>query len=139
MIRDKTKIKIAGLIITGLAILVSIPGGCTRQTEDLTFPDISGEFEIQGLMWRTIAYYYHPGIYREMYNPESNLRLISKAKNAGANYLLIRAFYNCDEDGSLIGNDSLVPHGTILADDVVVANGYHLEPDSRINPATTVG
>ena len=69
------------------------------------FPESSGEFEIQGLLWRTIAYYYHPGIYREIYSSQSNRRLIEKAKKAGANYLLVRAFYSGTEDGELIGND----------------------------------
>ncbi len=63
------------------------------------------EFEIQGLLWRTIAYYYHPGIYKELYNVDSNQRLISKAKNVGANFLLVRAFYSCTKEGNLIGND----------------------------------
>jgi len=68
-------------------------------------PKIREEFEIQGLTWRTISYYYHPGIYEEIYNHESNLRLIKKAKNIGANYLLIRVFYNGTANGELIGND----------------------------------
>jgi hypothetical protein len=33
------------------------------------------------------------------------MRFISKAMNFGANYLLIKAFYNCAEDGSLIGKN----------------------------------
>jgi len=68
------------------------------------FPEPREEFKIQGLMW-ALAYYYHTGIYREFYNHWSNLRLIVKAKNVGANYLLVRAFYNGTQDGALIGDD----------------------------------
>jgi len=68
-------------------------------------PKINEEFEIRGLLWRTVSYYYHPGIYSELYSPEDNLSLISKAKATGANYLLIRAFYNGTEDGGLVGNE----------------------------------
>ena len=67
---------------------------------------IRKEFEIQGLTWRTISYYYYPGIFSDIYNPESNLRLIKKAKNVGANYLLVRAFYNGTANGRLVGNDT---------------------------------
>jgi len=66
---------------------------------------INKEFDIQGLTWRTISYYYHPGIYKEIYNHRSNSRLIKKAKDVGANYLLVRAFYNGTNRGGLIGND----------------------------------
>ena len=69
------------------------------------YPEIRKEFEVQGLTWRTISYYYHPGVYKEIYNQRSNIRLIRKAKNVGANYLLVRAFYNGTPDGNLIGND----------------------------------
>jgi|GEM_PF-949375 len=69
------------------------------------FPKSSKEFEIQGLNWRTISYYYNPGIYNEIYNPESNERVIKKAKNIGANYLLIRVFYNGTENGQVIADE----------------------------------
>jgi hypothetical protein len=69
-----------------------------------SYPEPKLEFEIQGLVWRTIAYYYHPGIYKEIYDHDSNTRLISKARSVGANYLLVRAFYNGTEDGSLVGD-----------------------------------
>jgi len=95
--------RLAGFLITVLAITIVLPGGCTQKQAQ--FPESSGEFDIQGLTWRSIAYYYHDGIYKDLYNSRSNLELIAKAKNAGANYLLVRAFYNCDDDGNLIGDD----------------------------------
>lgn len=69
-------------------------------------PKIKEEFNIQGLTWRTISYYFHPGIYKEIYNHESNSRFIKKAKDVGANYLLIRVFYSGTDDGRLIGDDA---------------------------------
>ncbi len=71
------------------------------------------------MTWRSIAYYYHPGIYEEIYNQEDNLRLIYKAKSVGANYLLVRAFYNCAEDGSLIGDDE-----ACLKEAIATAHSY---------------
>jgi hypothetical protein len=65
----------------------------------------NGALEIRGLTWRTIAYYYHPGIYREIYNPWSNERLLEKAAQVGANWLHVRAFYDGTADGGLIGDD----------------------------------
>jgi hypothetical protein len=94
----KTK---ATLLVIGIFLLNS----CVQQEEEPEFPEISEEFEIQGLTWRSIAYYYDSGIYQSLYNPEDNLRLITKARNAGANYLMVRAFYNCTGEGGLIGND----------------------------------
>ena len=120
MMKTKT-----ALLITALAIGVILLGGCTPQQEEYRFPQSSGEFEIQGLMWRTIAYYYHPGIYREMYNPKSNLRLISKAKNVGANYLLVRAFYNCTEDGRLIGDEEEAER--CLREAIATAHNYGIK------------
>ncbi len=61
--------------------------------------------QVRGLTWRTIAYYYHPGIYRQIYNEQSNRRLLAKAEAVGANWLLVRAFYDGTESGGLIGND----------------------------------
>lgn len=116
--------KIAGPLFIGLAIGLILLGGCAQQKEN-SFPESSGEFEIQGLIWRSIAYYYHPGIYQEMYNSKSNLRLISKAKNAGANYLLVRAFYNCDKDGSLIGNDEEAE--LYLKEAIATAHNYRIK------------
>ena len=60
--------------------------------------------QIRGLTWRTIAYYYHPGIYRQIYNEQSNRRLLAKAEAVGANWLHVRAFYDGTADGGLIGN-----------------------------------
>ena len=62
--------------------------------------------EFRGLIWRTIDRYYHAGIYAEMYDPESNHCLLNKAKEAGANFLLVRAFYSCSQSGELVGNDA---------------------------------
>jgi len=99
----KRKIKI--FLILGLLLVAAVLFyNYARQQE--TAPKIRGEFKIRGLTWRTISYYYHPGIYKEMYNRESNIRLIKKAKNAGANYLLIRVFYSGTENGGLVGNDT---------------------------------
>jgi len=84
-------------------VLISSSFGCiSNETSQIERKE---EFKIQGLTWRTISYYYHPGIYQEIYNNESNQRLIEKAKAIGANYLLIRVFYNGTKDGKLIGND----------------------------------
>jgi len=98
----KRKIKIF-LIFCLVLTIALILYNYTRQQE--VVPKIREEFKVQGLTWRTISYYYHPGIYKEMYNHESNSRLIKKAKEAGANYLLIRVFYNGTKDGGLVGND----------------------------------
>ncbi len=95
--------RLVGLLITVLVFAVILLGGCSQQ--QVRFPQSSGEFEIQGLIWRSISYYYFDGIYGKMYNAEDNLRFLSKAKNVGANYLLVRAFYDGDENGNLIGND----------------------------------
>ena len=102
--KGRGKRYIVGLLLTGLAISTIFLGGHTQQEE--RFLRNSREFVIQGLIWRTIAYYYHSGIYGEIYNAESNLRLVTKAMNVGANYLLVRAFYSCTEDGELIGDDA---------------------------------
>jgi hypothetical protein len=117
--------KIAVLLILGLALGMILLGGCTQQEGEVSFPQSSGEFEIQGLMWRSIAYYYFPSIYQEMYNSGDNFRLISKAKNAGANYLLVRAFYNCAEDGSLIGNDEVAEER--LGEAIATAHNYGIK------------
>jgi hypothetical protein len=69
------------------------------------FPERREEFAIQGLTWRTVSYYYNPYIYKILYNKIANLRLIFKAKEAGADYLLVRAFYDGTEDGGLIGDE----------------------------------
>jgi len=99
------KRKIAAFLVLGL-VLIGVVFIYNHVEREPVFPKAKEEFEIQGLTWRTISYYYHSGIYEEIYNPESNLRLIKKAKNVGANYLLIRAFYNGTKDGGLIGNDA---------------------------------
>jgi hypothetical protein len=85
-----------------LAFSLFVPAGCSPPE---TYPESSGEFAIQGLTFRSIVYYYNEGIYPSLYNDSDNRRFISKAKNVGANYLLVKAFYDCAEDGSLIGND----------------------------------
>ncbi len=66
--------------------------------------DGNGVLEIRGLTWRTIGYYYHPRIYKEIYNPWSNGCLLEKAAQVGANWLHVRAFYDGTADGGLIGN-----------------------------------
>jgi len=93
------------LLILGLLLMVAI-SLYNSITQKESVPEIIEEFDIRGLTWRTISYYYHPGIYEEIYNHESNIRIIKKAKEVGANYLLIRVFYNGTENGGLIGNDT---------------------------------
>jgi hypothetical protein len=109
------------LALLSVLLLATVSIGCTSQPEP-TFPESSGEFEIQGLTWRTIAYYYFPGIYEELYNEEDNLRLIYKAKNAGGNYLMVRAFYDCAEDGSLLGDDEAAE--SCLKEAITTAHSY---------------
>jgi hypothetical protein len=91
------------VLLSVVGISVALAGGCSPSME--TYPESSGEFEIQGLTFRSIVYYYHEGIYLDLYNDEDNTRFISKARGVGGNYLLIKAFYDCAEDGSLIGDD----------------------------------
>ncbi len=98
----KSKIKIF-LIFCLLLIATIILYNYTKQ--QIATPKVREEFNIRGLTWRTISYYYHPGIYKEIYNYESNIRLLKKAKEVGANYLLIRVFYSGTKDGGLVGND----------------------------------
>ena len=92
------------LCLLCVMLLYIIPStGCAPPAEE--YPESSHEFDIQGLTFRSIIYYYNEGIYPSIYNKEDNLRLISKAGNVGANYLCVKAFYDCAGDGSLIGND----------------------------------
>ena len=85
------------LIFIGLIIFIC---SCTYHEKT----QINHEFEIQGFTARTFSYYYDENIY-SAYNNNDNARLIDKAKNSGANYLLIRAFYNGTADGGLIGDE----------------------------------
>ena len=80
----------------------------------------NGALEIRGLTWRTIAYYYHSGIYREIYNPWSNERLLEKAAQVGANWLHVRAFYDGTAGGGLIGDD--VEAQTALGEAIAAAH-----------------
>lgn len=93
------------LLSSGVILAIALGYRLFRQNESREFPDRRAEFEIQGLTWRTIAYYYYPGIYKDIYNPKDDLRLIAKARKAGANYLLVRAFYNVSKSGELIGDE----------------------------------
>jgi hypothetical protein len=98
------------LLLAVCVLLVLVPVSCQTSSpgllspNDKTFPERKLEFEIQGLVWRTIAYYYHTGIYGEIYDDDSNARLVSGARNIGANYFLVRAFYNGTEEGNLVGD-----------------------------------
>ncbi|MCK4583341.1 hypothetical protein KAU18_08510 [Candidatus Bathyarchaeota archaeon] len=67
-------------------------------------PEVFHEFTVQGVLGRTIAYYYFPGIYGSLYDADSNQRLVSKAKGCGADFILLRAFYNCTEEGEFMGD-----------------------------------
>jgi hypothetical protein len=102
------------LPLLGVLAFVVISPGCstpvttttaTSSVPAVTYPATSGDFEIQGLTFRSIVYYYNEGIYESLYNEEDNRRFLDKAGNVGGNYLLIKAFYNCAEDGSLIGDN----------------------------------
>jgi len=118
------KIKIASFLILGFVLVGVLLQNYYVQREPV-FPEAREEFKIQGLTWRTISYYYHPGIYKEIYNSESNLRLIKKARNVGANYLLVRIFYNGTEDGGLIGND--VEAELCLREAITMAHNYGMK------------
>lgn len=116
-------------LVIGIGILALLFGvifisGCFQlQTEP--FPESSAEFEMQGLTWRTMSYYYHPGIYEEQYNPKDNLRFIKKAKNIGADYLFVRVFYNGTEDGKLVGDD--VKAEKCLSEAISMAHDYGIK------------
>jgi len=68
-------------------------------------PDLSNEFEMQGLVWNTVAYYYNPYIYWITYGPVNRKIITKKAGDFGSNYFLMKAFYNGSPDGGLKGND----------------------------------
>ncbi len=95
--------KISFLLISGVLILVIVlvafvfPKGKSLK--------IKKEFEIQGLTWRTFSYYYNDSIYQQGYNWLANWRFLRKAKKAGGNFLLVRAFYNGNDQGGLVGNE----------------------------------
>jgi len=84
-----------------LLFIIVLISGCAQEKE---FPEIKQEFEVQGLYWSSFSYYFEPGCYEWAYNEEQNQRVVEKARNAGANFLIIRAFYNGSEDGGIIGN-----------------------------------
>ena len=108
--RPKGKIIKIFLVLALVLIAMVLCNYVLYTNREEAAPEIREEFDIQGLSWRTISYYYSPRIYEEMYNQESNIRLIKKARGAGANYLLIRVFYNGTENGGLAGNDSEAEH-----------------------------
>jgi len=84
------------LVVSSLLVLTLL--GCQTSSspaslpQDEFLPERKLEFEVQGLVWRTIAYYYPPGIYEEVYDDVNNTRLLPKARNVGANYLLGESF-----------------------------------------------
>jgi hypothetical protein len=122
----KKKIAITISVIISLAILYLLIHKYVPLIGELSiFPGSKEEFTIQGLTWRTTSYYYYPGIYKEIYSPEKNLNLIKKAKNIGANYLLIRAFYNGTADGDLVGNDKEAE--AALSEAISTAHDYRLK------------
>ncbi|WP_309493026.1 hypothetical protein [Candidatus Hecatella orcuttiae] len=116
--------KILIVLVIGLVAGILLASGYVQQKGEYSFPESRREFEIQGLTWRTVSYYYHPGIYEEIYSPESNLRLVLKAKNVGANYLYIRAFYNGTEDGGVIGDYNEA--ATYLREAIATAHDFEL-------------
>ncbi len=114
------------MLIIGLAGLTSFfYFQKTQKNTNFHFPKRHEEFKIQGLMWRSIAYYYNPSIYSEIYNPSANERLVKKAKNVGANYLLIRAFYSGTEEGKLIGDDRKAEESLRKA--IEIAHNYDIK------------
>ena len=122
-----TRKKIAALLFAAGLLIALIPLiiNYALREEYCEFPEQEREFEIQGLNWRTISYYYYPGIYKDMYNPESNVRVVEKAKSVGANYLLVRAFYNGTENGGLIGDESEAK--ACLKEAIATAHEYELK------------
>lgn len=121
----KKKIVIIILTIISLTILYVLIHKYVPLIGELSiFPGSKEEFTIQGLTWRTISYYYYPGIYKEIYSPEKNLALIKKAKDVGANYLLVRAFYNGTIDGDLFGSDQEAE--AALKEAIATAHNYRL-------------
>lgn len=90
---------VVGLLF-GLAVMQPGP----KNEPQVVFPEPVEEFDVRGLVMRTIAYY-TPDIYQSLYDDASNERLIEKARMTGANWLLMRAFYNSTADGELIGDD----------------------------------
>jgi len=69
------------------------------------YPQPSGEFEIQGLMWSPIAYYYNPFIYQSVYNPIANANVINDVKMNGSDYVLMKAFYSGNAEGEILGDE----------------------------------
>lgn len=89
------------------------------------FPERNNEFEIQGLTWRTEAYFYNDFIYKIMYSKKNNYNILSKARNSGANYMLIRAVYNSDSEGNLKGDDGQA--SKYLSKAIEEARGYDMK------------
>lgn len=114
---------VVSLLLIGLAMGTALPGYYSHQSGE-SCSRSKGEFEIQGLIWRTLDHYYR-GVYEDQYNPEGNLRLIAKAKDVGANYLLVRALYSCTETGELIGDD--VAAERYLREAIATAHGWGMK------------
>jgi len=91
---------VIGLLASGITLFYYF-----NYIENSPFPEIKEEFEIQGLTWSTFSYYFESGCYDWVYNHDHSTRIINEAKNNGANYLLLRAFYNGTSDGGLVGDD----------------------------------
>ncbi len=89
--------------IAFLIILIVFISGCSEEKE--SFPERKEEFEIQGAQWRTLAYFYHPFIYEQVYNKAANNILLKKARYSGINYLSIRVLYNSSPEGVLVKDD----------------------------------
>lgn len=66
------KRKILGILIVGIIIGIALLSGYVQQEKGYSFPESREEFEIQGLTWRTISYYYHPGIYGDIQSGEQS-------------------------------------------------------------------
>lgn len=103
----KKKIIIIFCIVIGIIILsVASISIFIKLQLNQSFPERKEEFEMQGGMYSTVAYYYNPCIYTITYNPIRDAIVYGNAKDTGMNWILIKAMYNGSEDGEIIGNDS---------------------------------
>ncbi len=126
LIRERTRLTTAMLLLFLLLVPLTACAAALlpADTEGYAQTADPAGMEFRGLIWRTIDRYYHPGIYAEIYDPTSNRRLLNKAKAAGANFLLLRAFYSCSQGGELTGNDAEAEHYPGEAIDAAHAEGF---------------
>ena len=121
----KTFLKILLIILLIIAVGAGVGYYYLNQQLEADFPEPSGEFEMQGVMWSTNAYYDSPLSYYETYNFVSNALTISSAKKVGANWVLMKAFYSGSGEGEVIGDDELLEKG--LREAITQAHEYGLD------------